>query len=112
MSYITHDGFLLVVVAGWTGKEREITGASCAKSMGRRGRTRGLTGAIRNAFPRREGAERREIYLKPPGVAVAVRHAAAEFAGRAVAPGWGNKGYGWFGYDWWRRNVRVGYVIE
>jgi C1A family cysteine protease len=25
---------------------------------------------------------------------------------------WGNKGYGWFGYDFWKRNVRVGYVIE
>jgi C1A family cysteine protease len=25
---------------------------------------------------------------------------------------WGNKGYAWFGYDWWKRNVRVGYVIE
>ncbi|MBR0778690.1 C1 family peptidase [Bradyrhizobium diazoefficiens] len=26
--------------------------------------------------------------------------------------GWGNKGYGWFGYDYWKRNVRVGFVIE
>jgi C1A family cysteine protease len=25
---------------------------------------------------------------------------------------WGNKGYGWFGYDFWKRNVRVGHVIE
>jgi C1A family cysteine protease len=25
---------------------------------------------------------------------------------------WGNKGYGWFGYEYWKRNVRVGYVIE
>lgn len=25
---------------------------------------------------------------------------------------WGNKGYGWFGYDFWKRNVRVGFVIE
>jgi C1A family cysteine protease len=25
---------------------------------------------------------------------------------------WGNKGYGWFGYEFWKRNVRVGYVIE
>jgi C1A family cysteine protease len=25
---------------------------------------------------------------------------------------WGNKGYGWFGYGYWKRNVRVGYVIE
>jgi C1A family cysteine protease len=27
-------------------------------------------------------------------------------------PSWGNKGYGWFGYEYWKRNVRVGYVIE
>ena len=27
-------------------------------------------------------------------------------------PSWGNKGYGWFGYDFWKRNVRVGHVIE
>ena len=26
--------------------------------------------------------------------------------------GWGSNGYGWFGYEWWKRNVRVGYVIE
>jgi C1A family cysteine protease len=25
---------------------------------------------------------------------------------------WGNKGYGRFGYDFWKRNVRVGFVIE
>jgi len=25
---------------------------------------------------------------------------------------WGNKGYGWFGYEFWKRNVRVGHVIE
>ena len=25
---------------------------------------------------------------------------------------WGNRGYGWFGYDWWKRNVRAAYVIE
>jgi C1A family cysteine protease len=25
---------------------------------------------------------------------------------------WGNKGYGWFGYDFWKRNVRVGFTIE
>jgi C1A family cysteine protease len=25
---------------------------------------------------------------------------------------WGNKGYGWFSYDFWKRNVRVGHVIE
>jgi C1A family cysteine protease len=30
----------------------------------------------------------------------------------SFGPSWGNKGYGWFGYDWWKRNVRVGYVIE
>ncbi len=27
-------------------------------------------------------------------------------------PSWGNKGYGWFGYDFWKRNIRVGHVIE
>jgi C1A family cysteine protease len=26
--------------------------------------------------------------------------------------GWGNKGLGWIGYDYWKRNVRVGFVIE
>ena len=25
---------------------------------------------------------------------------------------WGNKGYGWFGYEYWKRNVRVGFVVE
>lgn len=25
---------------------------------------------------------------------------------------WGNKGYGWFSYGFWKRNVRIGYVIE
>jgi len=25
---------------------------------------------------------------------------------------WGNKGYGWFGYEFWKRNIRVAYVIE
>jgi C1A family cysteine protease len=25
---------------------------------------------------------------------------------------WGNKGYGWFGYDFWKRNIHVGFVIE
>ncbi len=24
----------------------------------------------------------------------------------------GNKGHGWFGYEYWKRNVRVGFVIE
>jgi C1A family cysteine protease len=26
--------------------------------------------------------------------------------------GWGEGGYGWFGYDFWKRNVKVGFVIE
>ena len=26
--------------------------------------------------------------------------------------GWGEGGYGWFGYAFWRRNVKVGFVIE
>jgi C1A family cysteine protease len=25
---------------------------------------------------------------------------------------WGNKGLGWIGYEYWKRNVRVGFVIE
>jgi Papain family cysteine protease len=25
---------------------------------------------------------------------------------------WGDGGYGWFGYDFWKRNVKVGFVIE
>jgi len=25
---------------------------------------------------------------------------------------WGNKGYGWFSYEFWKRNVRVAFVIE
>jgi C1A family cysteine protease len=25
---------------------------------------------------------------------------------------WADKGYGWFGYDFWKRNVRAGFVIE
>ena len=25
---------------------------------------------------------------------------------------WGEGGYGWFGYDFWKRNVKVGFVIE
>jgi len=25
---------------------------------------------------------------------------------------WAAGGYGWFGYDFWRRNVRTGFVIE
>jgi C1A family cysteine protease len=25
---------------------------------------------------------------------------------------WGEKGLGWFGYEFWKRNIRVGYVIE
>jgi C1A family cysteine protease len=25
---------------------------------------------------------------------------------------WGEKGYGWFGYEFWKRNVKVGFVIE
>jgi C1A family cysteine protease len=27
-------------------------------------------------------------------------------------PSWGTKGFGWFGYDFWKRHVRVGHVIE
>jgi Papain family cysteine protease len=26
--------------------------------------------------------------------------------------GWGDGGYGWFGYDFWKRNVKVGFVID
>ena len=26
--------------------------------------------------------------------------------------GWGEGGYGWVGYDFWKRNVKVGFVIE
>jgi C1A family cysteine protease len=26
--------------------------------------------------------------------------------------GWGDGGYGWFGYDFWKRNVKVGFIIE
>jgi C1A family cysteine protease len=25
---------------------------------------------------------------------------------------WADKGYGWFGYEFWKRNIHVGYVIE
>jgi C1A family cysteine protease len=25
---------------------------------------------------------------------------------------WGANGYGWFGYDFWHRNVSVAFVIE
>jgi C1A family cysteine protease len=25
---------------------------------------------------------------------------------------WGEKGFGWFGYEFWKRNIRVGFVIE
>jgi C1A family cysteine protease len=25
---------------------------------------------------------------------------------------WGDKGLGWFGYEYWKRNIRVGFVIE
>jgi C1A family cysteine protease len=30
----------------------------------------------------------------------------------SLGSSWGNKGYGWFGYDFWKRNVRAAYVIE
>ena len=30
----------------------------------------------------------------------------------SLGQGWGNKGLGWIGYDYWKRNVRVGFVIE
>jgi C1A family cysteine protease len=30
----------------------------------------------------------------------------------SLGQGWGSKGLGWIGYDYWRRNVRVGFVIE
>jgi len=30
----------------------------------------------------------------------------------SFGPGWGTKGFGWFGYDFWKRNVGPGYVIE
>jgi len=36
----------------------------------------------------------------------------AFFIQNSFGPSWGNKGYGWFGYDFWKRNVRVAYVIE
>ena len=26
--------------------------------------------------------------------------------------GWGDGGYGWFGYDFWKRNIKVGFVID
>jgi len=26
--------------------------------------------------------------------------------------GWGDGGYGWFGYEFWKRNVKVGFVID
>jgi len=29
-----------------------------------------------------------------------------------VGRNWGEGGYGWFGYDFWKRNVKVGFVIE
>jgi C1A family cysteine protease len=30
----------------------------------------------------------------------------------SAGQGWGNKGLGWIGYDYWKRNVRAGFVIE
>jgi Papain family cysteine protease len=30
----------------------------------------------------------------------------------SLGPNWGNKGLGWIGYEYWQRNVRVGFVIE
>jgi C1A family cysteine protease len=27
-------------------------------------------------------------------------------------PAWGDKGYGWFGYEFWKRNIRAGFVIQ
>jgi C1A family cysteine protease len=30
----------------------------------------------------------------------------------SLGQGWGNKGLGWIGYEYWKRNVRVGFVIE
>jgi C1A family cysteine protease len=27
-------------------------------------------------------------------------------------PSWADKGYGWFGYEFWKRNIRAGFVIE
>jgi C1A family cysteine protease len=30
----------------------------------------------------------------------------------SLGQGWGNKGLGWIGYEYWKRNVRVGFAIE
>jgi C1A family cysteine protease len=30
----------------------------------------------------------------------------------SFGPTWGTRGYGWFGYEFWKRNVGTGYVIE
>lgn len=30
----------------------------------------------------------------------------------SAGPSWGTRGYGWFGYGFWKRNVRTAFVIE